>query len=90
MMLKQTVPYQPRTPPHVTEEKSRQPIPTHSQSRLDSFQTVKTFYDITHFEYLNFISFLGCFLSLEGDRPQTTIPREKPISLEVCIAHGID
>ena len=46
----------------------------HIQSRLESFQTVKTHYYIAHPKHLNFVSFLGYSLLLGGDQPQTTEP----------------
>ena len=52
-------------------------LATHSQSRLNSFQTVKTLFCIALPGHLDFISFLGCALFLAGDWPQTTIPNER-------------
>ena len=43
----------------------------HIQSRLESFQTVKTHYYIAYPKHLNFVSFLGYSLLLGGDQPQT-------------------
>ena len=48
-----------------------------SQSRLDSFQTVRTLCYKVHLEHLNFISFLDFSLPSAEDRPQTTIPSEE-------------
>ena len=52
-------------------------IATHSQSRLNSFQTVKTLFCIALPVHLDFISFPSCALFLAGDWPQTTIPNER-------------
>ena len=49
----------------------------HSQSRLNSFQTVKTLFCIVLPGHLDFISFLDRTLFLAGDWPQTTIPNER-------------
>ena len=57
--------------------KSLVSLATHSQSRLNSFQTVKTLFCIALPGHLDFISFLGCALFLAGDWPQTTIPNER-------------
>ena len=48
------------------------PISAHSQSRLNSFQTVKTLFCIALHGHLDFVFFLGCALFLAGDWPQTT------------------
>ena len=58
-------------------DKSLVSLATHCQSRLNSFQTVKTLFCIALPGHLDFISFLGCALLLAGDWPQTTIPNER-------------
>ena len=57
--------------------KSLVSLATHSQSRLNSFQTVKTLFCIVLPGHLDFISFLGCALFLAGDWPQITTPNER-------------
>ena len=52
-------------------------LATLSQSRLNSFQTVKTLFCIDLPGYLDFISFLGCALFWADDWPQRTIPNER-------------
>ena len=44
-------------------------LATHSQSRLNSFQTVKTLFCIALPGHLDFTSFLGCALFFAGDWP---------------------
>ena len=57
--------------------KSLVSLATHSQSRLNSFQTVKTLFCIALPGHLDFISSVGCVLFLAGHWPQTTIPNER-------------
>ena len=52
-------------------------LATHSPSRLNSFQTVKTLFCFALPGHLDFIFFLRCALFLAGDWPQTTIPNER-------------
>ena len=47
--------------------KSLVSLATHSQSRLNSFQTAKTLFCIALPGHLDFITFLGCALFLAGD-----------------------
>ena len=61
----------------VLYNKSLVSLATHSQSRLNSFQTVKTRFCIALPKHLDFVFFLGCVLFLAGDWPQTTIPNER-------------
>ena len=66
--------------------KSLVSLAKHSQSRLNSFQTVKTLFCIVLPGHLDFISFLDCALFLAGDWPQTTIPNElKALSLGIVV-----
>ena len=57
--------------------KSLVSLATHSRSRLNSFQTIKTLFCIALPGHLDFISFLGCALFLADNWPQTTIPNER-------------
>ena len=52
-------------------------LATHSQFRLDSFRTLRTFCYIAHPKLFNFISFLGDSLPLVGDQSQTKPTSEK-------------
>ena len=66
---------------HVANEsidfkKSLVSLALHSQSRLNSFQTVRSLCYVAHYEPLNFISFLGCSLPLAGDQSHKTMPRK--------------
>ena len=59
----------------MTYNKSLVSLATHSQPRLNSFQTVKTLFCIALSGHLDFISFLGCALFLAGNWPQSYINR---------------